>query len=226
MAWPTSKRIASFYLLFAAIIFAALPRHAAAIPSDDLRNSLRPTGHVNDFAHLLTPAEKESLEARCEQLQDRTVAQLAVVTLKSLEGGQVNDFAVKLFKQWGIGERIRRMAYFLSSRLTTIRGGSRSATGCEPIIPDMLAGRIYDEQLRPKFREQHYAAGLSTQSTQLLNLLKKAKQRTNAALPDQPIGSLRFYSCAYSSDLADFASGSELAFRLSRLPYSASSSAA
>ena len=85
--------------LFLAIIFALVVgsvRHAEAIPTDDLLNSLRPTGDVNDFAALLSSAEKDALEARCRLLRERTGAQLAVVTLKSLRGGQIDDFANKL----------------------------------------------------------------------------------------------------------------------------------
>jgi uncharacterized protein len=182
MAWPTSKRIASLCLLFAAIIFAAPPRHATAIPSDDLRKSLRPTGHVNDFAHVLTPAEKESLEARCKQLQDRTGAQLAVVTLKSLQGGQINDFAVKLFKQWGIGEKDKKNGVLLIVAIDDHQGWIEIGYGLEPIIPDMLAGRIYDGQLRPQFRDRHYAAGLRDTVNALSELIEKGEPADRNAL--------------------------------------------
>src|SRR6188508_2937678 len=75
------------------------------IPADQLLKSLQPTADVNDFAGILTPAEREQIEARCRTLRDKTGAQLAIVTLKSLQGGQIDDFAVRLFKQWGIGQQ-------------------------------------------------------------------------------------------------------------------------
>src|SRR5260221_8897725 len=64
------------------------------LPTDRLLRSLQPTADVNDFAGILKPAERESLEERCRKLREKTGAQLAVVTLKSLEGGQIDDFAV------------------------------------------------------------------------------------------------------------------------------------
>jgi uncharacterized protein len=182
MAWPTSKRIASVYLLFAAIIFAAPPRHATAIPSDDLRKSLRPSGHVNDFAHLLTPAEKESLEARCKQLQDRTGAQLAVVTLKSLQGGQVEDFSVKLFKQWGIGEKKDRNGILLLVSIDDRKARIETGYDIEPIIPDLLTVRILESNLAPQFRDKHFAAGLNDTVAAISELVEKGEPADRDAL--------------------------------------------
>ena len=100
-------------MLLSIVVLVGLVRQAGAIPSDDLLKSLKPTADVNDFAGLLTRAERESLEDRCRLLRDRTGAQLAVVTLKSLEGGEIDDFAVKLFKQWGIGQKDKRNGLLL-----------------------------------------------------------------------------------------------------------------
>src|SRR4051794_29252031 len=101
-------------LSVALFVVITLPAQAAfAIRADELLRSLRPTADVNDFAGLLSPAEREQLEARCWQLRERTGAQLAVVTLKSLDGGQIDDFAVKLFKSWGIGQKDQKNGVLL-----------------------------------------------------------------------------------------------------------------
>src|SRR5215831_13672151 len=78
------------------------------LPTDRLMRSLHPTADVNDFAGLLSPSVKASLENRCKELREKTGAQLAVVTLKSLEGGQIDDFAVRLFRSWGIGDKEKK----------------------------------------------------------------------------------------------------------------------
>ena len=67
-----------------------------ATPSDDLLNSLQPTADVNDFAGILSAQEREALEQRCRQLRATTGSQLTVVTLRSLQGGQIDDFTVKV----------------------------------------------------------------------------------------------------------------------------------
>src|SRR5437773_11987720 len=83
------------------------------LPTDRLLRSLQPTADVNDFAGVLNAAQRDALEERCKALREKTGAQLAVVTLKSLEGGQIDDFAVKLFKQWGIGQKDQKNGILL-----------------------------------------------------------------------------------------------------------------
>ena len=51
---------------------------ALGTPSDDLLASLQPTADVNDFAGILSPAEKSALEQRCREPRQRTGGQLAV----------------------------------------------------------------------------------------------------------------------------------------------------
>jgi uncharacterized protein len=147
-------------LLLAWVVFVGPIPQAFAIPADELLNSLRPNADVNDFAGVLSPSERENLETRCRQLRERTGAELAVVTLKSLQGGQVDDFAVKLFKRWGIGQKDKKNGVLLLVVIADRKARIEVGYGIEPLIPDALAGQIIDRDLVPEFRKQHYAAGL------------------------------------------------------------------
>lgn len=157
------------------LLLLACVQNVSATPADDLLNSLRPTADVNDFAGLLSPAEKESLEARCRQLRERTGAQLAVVTLKSLEGGNVEDFTNKLFERWGVGEKGKNNGLMLLVAMGDRRSRIEVGYGLEPIIPDMLAGRILDHDLRPHFRDGNYAAGLTAAVNKICELVEQGE---------------------------------------------------
>jgi uncharacterized protein len=160
-------------------------RRAEAIPTDELLNSLRPAADVNDYAGLLSPAEKEALEARCRQLREKTGAELAVVTLKSLEGGQIDDFANKLFARWGIGQKDKKNGLLLLVAMEERKSRIEVGYGLEPIIPDVLAGRILDHQLRPRFREQKFAEGLTAAVNALSELVEKGEPADRKALADE-----------------------------------------
>jgi uncharacterized protein len=175
-------RISATCIVLCVAFALAIAPPARATPSDDLRKSLRHTGHVNDFAGLLPAAEKEALEARCRQLRERTGAELAVVTLRSLQGGQIDDFANKLFAEWGIGQKGRNNGLLLLVAMDERRARIEVGYGLEPIIPDVLAGRIIDNQLRPQFREQRYAAGLSAAVNALVELVEKGEPADRTAL--------------------------------------------
>ena len=60
-------------------------------------------GYVNDFAGVLDPAAVEGLTRLCTEVDEKAKAQIAVVTIKSLEGDAVEDFANHLFQKWGVG---------------------------------------------------------------------------------------------------------------------------
>jgi uncharacterized protein len=85
------------------------------------------------------------------ELRRKTGAQFAVVTLKSLEGGQIDDFANKLFKKWGVGEKGKNNGIMLLVAMQDRKARIEVGYGLEPILPDALAGRVLDEQLFPAF---------------------------------------------------------------------------
>ena len=133
---------------------------SAAIQSDTLLNRLQPDGFVNDFAHVLNSQQRAALEQRVRDLQQKNGAELAVVTVASLEGGQVDDFTGKLFKRWGIGQKGKDNGVMLLVAIQDRKMRIEVGYGLEPILPDALAGRIIDEELRPQFRQSNYPEGL------------------------------------------------------------------
>src|SRR5438874_9052558 len=143
------------------------------LPTDRLLRTLHPTADVNDFAGVLNPAQRQSLEERCRKLREKTGAQLAVVTLKSLEGGQIDDFAVKLFKQWGIGEKDQKNGILLLVAIDDHRARIEVGYGLEPILPDALAGRILNDQLFPAFKQKRYAEGLTATVDRIVQIIEK-----------------------------------------------------
>jgi len=172
---------------------------ALAIPADELLRSLRPSQDVNDYAGLLSPAEKTAIEARCKQLRDKTGAQLAVVTLGSLDGGDIDDFANKLFAQWGIGQKGKDNGLLLIVSMAERKYRLEVGYGLEPIIPDILASRVLRDKLRPRFREQHYAAGLTDAVNTIAELVEKGEPADREALaaenPNELMVILLFLSC-------------------------------
>lgn len=148
---------------------------ALAIPSDDLLRSLRPSGDVNDYAGLLNETERGQLEARCRTLRERTGAQFAVVTLRSLQGGQIEDFGTKLFKLWGIGQKDKDNGLLLIVAMEERRSRVEVGYGLERIISDTLAARVLDQKLRPRFREQRFAAGLTDAVNELCDLVERGE---------------------------------------------------
>jgi uncharacterized protein len=146
---------------FALVAGAVLAVSAwAAIPADALLERLKPDGFVNDFAGILSPAQRQAMEQSVRDLQQKTGVQVAVVTLQSLEGGQIDDFAAKLFRRWGVGQKDKSNGVLVLVALKDRKARIEVGYGLEPILPDALAGRVLDEELFPAFRQGRHAEGL------------------------------------------------------------------
>ena len=187
MSTDTSNRrraLASAAGLF--IAFALLAR--AAVPTDALLGRLQPQGKVNDFAGLLSAEEREGLEQVLNDLEQKTGAQVAVVTLKSLEGGQIEDFTEKLFQRWGVGQKGKDNGVMflvaIEDRAVRIEVGY----GLEPTLPDIVCGRILSEEVAPAFREGRYAEGIRRATRRIAAILggdESAAEPTGASGDDE-----------------------------------------
>lgn len=115
---------------------------------------------MNDYATLLSPAERQRLEARLAEGERRTGAQMAIAIFRSLEGESLEDFSIRLAEQWRIGlkglDNGVILLVFLQDRKLRFEVGY----GLEPVVTDAFADRIIREVIAPRFREGRYAAGL------------------------------------------------------------------
>src|SRR5258708_18645193 len=66
---------------------------------------LKATGYVNDFAHVLSADSISYLEHLCAEVDQKAKSQIAIVTIHSLDGRDVEGYAVDLYKAWGIGSK-------------------------------------------------------------------------------------------------------------------------
>lgn len=135
----------------AVLVVLAVAAAGAAFPA--------PRGNVSDFAGVLDAATAAELSRVLRETEARTSAEIAVVTVASLDGMSLEEYAVKLFAEWGIGKKARD-----NGVLVLIAPGQRRMRievgyGLEPILPDALAGRIIREEFLPAFRDNDYARG-------------------------------------------------------------------
>ncbi|MBM3812862.1 MAG: TPM domain-containing protein [Acidimicrobiia bacterium] len=116
---------------------------------------LKPQGHVSDFAGVIDPASRRQLERYCAAVKESTGAEIALVTLPTLDGEPVEDVANTLFRQWGVGSKQTNEGIMLLLAVGERRSRLEVGYGLEPIIPDGFAGSVLRE-MRPALRDQHY----------------------------------------------------------------------
>ena len=119
---------------------------------------------VNDYAGVLSASELQSLENKLVAFNDSTSNQIAVVIVNDLQGYDRSEFAYKVAKDWGVGQGDfnNGLLVLVKTKTESSAGQIFIATGygLEGALPDILAARILDEQVVPRFRRGDFAGGL------------------------------------------------------------------
>ena len=124
-------------------------------------NFPNPSGFINDYANVLSPAVKRTMENLSKELKQKTGAEVVVVTVKSLDGLEYTDYAVRLFEKWGIGEKGKDNGILILNAVDARKIRIEVGYGLEGILPDGLVGEIRDKYLIPSLKKNDYDSGLS-----------------------------------------------------------------
>jgi len=142
------RKIIGFFIFFFSIIF---PVFAVDYPN--------PSGFVNDYANLYSTEFKNNLENKLSEFEKTTTAEIAVVTIKSLEGESVEEYAVRLFEKWRIGKEKEDNGLLLLIAKDDREVRIEVGYGLEPLITDSRAGDIIRRDIIPEFKSSNYEAG-------------------------------------------------------------------
>lgn len=107
--------------------------------AEDIK-SIHPTGYVTDLAGVIGADKKNSLEALGTELEQKTGAQMAIVTVRSLDGESVEDYAVDLFRHLGVGSKKDNRGVLLLLAPNDRKYHIEVGYGLEPVINDARAG--------------------------------------------------------------------------------------
>lgn len=129
-----------------------------------------PTGFVNDFAGVLDANTRAHLDGRVQAYERETHNEMAIAIFSSLGGRTIEDLAVRLFEQWGVGKRAQNNGILLVVAVQDRRVRIEVGYGLEGKVPDAQAGRIIRDIIAPKFRQGDYAGGLEAAIDELSRL--------------------------------------------------------
>src|SRR5215467_13666097 len=120
---------------------------------------LKPTGYVNDFAGVIDAESAASIRNLCEQIDRTTKAQIAVVTVHSLDGADIESYAVDLYKAWGIGPKSDNRGVLILLAVDDRRYRIEVGYGLEPILPDGKVGG-FGREIVPFLKQNQYGPAL------------------------------------------------------------------
>jgi uncharacterized protein len=151
-------------LKFAVLLFLLLP-FTQVLPGEDLKQ-IHPAGYVTDLAGVIAPETKARIETLATELQQKTGAQMAVVTVHSFNGASLENYAVDLYKQLGVGYKQDNRGVLLLVSPDQRQYRIEVGYGLEPVINDARAGDA-GRTMVPFLRQGDYSTAIEAAAWQL-----------------------------------------------------------
>ena len=157
------KKILHYAVIFI-VVFAASSAIAADIPYL--------TGRVTDNAQIISPEARKSITERLKAHEERTTNQIAVLTVQTLGGQSIEEYAVAVFKEWKLGQKGKDNGILLIVAPKDRRMRIEVGYGLEGTMPDSAAGSIIRNVLTPSFKAGDYAGGIDAGVQAIISVLE------------------------------------------------------
>lgn len=166
-------------LLAGALLSATLC--SAGLPS-------RPAGPVLDLTGMLNQSQQAELDGICREIEASGKGVLVVAIVPTLEGDSIEGYAVRLFKEWGIGSREANNGVLLLVSTGDRKVRIETGYGVESILPDGRCGEIIRRQIIPRFKGGDQGGGVVAGARAVADALTRG---ASATVNESPLGRLR-----------------------------------
>ncbi|MDU9050685.1 MAG: TPM domain-containing protein [Candidatus Electrothrix sp. Rat3] len=184
------------------ISLTVLPVSARTIPAFK--------GYVNDYADMISGPVEAKLEQTLESFERTDSTQIAVLTVDSLEGDPLGDFSIRVAEEWGIGQKGKDNGVLLLVAKKERRARLEVGYGLEGVLTDLLAGRIIDDVITPRFKsgqfDQGFEGGVEAviQATRGEFKADQTSSRRGGRRGESPLFSYLFFGGFFISFLGQF----------------------
>ena len=195
-----NKSLALVFKALAALVFAwaCLIAGPVAFAQNSAGTQLQPvpelTGRVIDQSGTLSSSDVQSLSDQLKKLEDDTGAQVVVLMLPSTAPEDIAAYAWRVASSWKLGRKEIGDGTLIVVAKNDRRMRIEVARKLEGAIPDIMASRIIDEAMKPRFRVDDYAGGLSAAIAQMSLLIHGEKLPAPKQQSQRPSKSLWQYA--------------------------------
>ena len=136
-------------------------------------DNLNYSGYVNDFAGVLSANAGQSIASIASELEQKTTAQIAVVTVLSTKPLVIEQYAVELFEKWGIGQKGKDNGILILLALNDKKVRIETGYGLEGALPDAICSQIIYQIMIPEFKKNDYEKALILATVAVADLVAK-----------------------------------------------------
>ena len=161
-------------VLLLALVALAAPASAQTFPPL--------TGRVVDQADLLRPEQEIDISSKSAALEAQTKRQFVVATVKSLEGYEISDYAYRLGRAWGIGQKQEDDGVILLVAPNERKVWITTGYGAGAFLTDAMSGVIVREKILPEFKKNppDYGAGITAGADAIIQQMELPADQARA----------------------------------------------
>ncbi len=159
------KKTFLVFILFVAIVSSVQAQEEPVVPSY--------RGYINDFANVIEPSDESAIEALAQELDRKTTAQIAVLTIPTTKPLTIQQYSVAVFDKWGIGTKAKDNGVLILMAVNDRKVWITTGYGLEGAIPDAVASQIVNQVMIPQFKQGQLSKGLLLGSVAVAQLAAK-----------------------------------------------------
>ena len=166
----------SIIALFIIVTVAAPVALASTVPA-------RPSNYVVDLAGILDQSTEGKLNGFLRKLEQKTGAQVILLSVDSLEGNALEDFSLSVAEKWALGQKDRDDGLLIFFAMKERKYRFEVGYGLEGILPDSLVGSIGRQYIVPYFKQGDYASGAVASVLAVAGIIAKDKGVAITGMP-------------------------------------------
>lgn len=143
-------------------------------------------GRVNDYANLIAPDQKQRIEAQLAQFEQQTTNQVAVLTVETLNGEDIEGYANRVARAWALGQKGKDNGVLLLVAHKDRRMRVEVGYGLEPVLTDLQSNIIQNEVIIPYFKRGDFGGGIEAGVKAILSTIQG--KEVEPAPAQQPTG--------------------------------------
>lgn len=157
----------------------------SVLAGEEKSDQIQAKGYVNDFAGVIDATTNDRLNTLCTELDRRTHAQMAVVTIETLGRASINEYATSLFNRWGIGHKDDNRGILILLDLSERKYRIEIGRGFESLFPNDRVARIGAEMI-PDLKKRKYSEAIMHSTSVMATIIAKERGVKLTALPVSP----------------------------------------
>ncbi len=130
-------------------------------------------GHVNDYANVLTAGEESELENYLMDFERSNSAQVALLTIKSLKGENLEDYSLRVVDEWKLGVKGRDNGVLLLISMQEKKMRIEVGYGVEGVLTDAKSGYIIRTIIVPAFKQGNFSSGIAGGLSAIMDTISK-----------------------------------------------------